>query len=243
MNLLAVHETTVQSLSQEDPLQKGMATHSSFLAWRVPWTEELGRLQFMGLQRVGLNWATHTQWVEKMCLQRAGYNWAMHTHECSPEQTPSALVGCKMLDTCTKWKYVVAKSWTQLSNTHTRMFPWADTFSPGGLQNVGHMHKVETCGCKELDMIEQHTHTHVPLWGGHFQTHTHTGLDTFRHTHMFPYEEDTFRQTDRNTHVHASGQLILSHLMKFTGVQWGGGVTDLLALGCYLLFVCKLGSH
>ena len=43
-NPLAIQETRVQSLVQEDPLEKGMATHSSILAWRIPWTEELGRL-------------------------------------------------------------------------------------------------------------------------------------------------------------------------------------------------------
>ena len=48
----AMQETWVQSLGWEDPLEKGMATHSSILAWRIPWTEELGRLQSMGLQRV-----------------------------------------------------------------------------------------------------------------------------------------------------------------------------------------------
>ena len=42
----------MQSLGHEDPLKKGMATHSSTLAWRIPWTEELGRLQSTGLQRV-----------------------------------------------------------------------------------------------------------------------------------------------------------------------------------------------
>ena len=46
-------ETWVRSLGREDPLEKEMATHSSILAWRIPWTEELGRLQFMGSQRVG----------------------------------------------------------------------------------------------------------------------------------------------------------------------------------------------
>ena len=40
-------------MDQEDPLEEGMATHSSILVWRIPWTEELGRLQFMGSQRVG----------------------------------------------------------------------------------------------------------------------------------------------------------------------------------------------
>ena len=52
-NLPAVQETRVQSLVREDPLEKGMATHSSVLAWRTPWTEEPGGLQSMRLQRVG----------------------------------------------------------------------------------------------------------------------------------------------------------------------------------------------
>ena len=51
----------VQSLSQEDPLEEGMATHSSVLAWRVPWTQEPGGLQSVGLHRVGHNCVTeHT---------------------------------------------------------------------------------------------------------------------------------------------------------------------------------------
>ena len=45
-------EAQVGSLGQEDPLKKGMATHSNILAWRIPWTEETGGLQSMGLQRV-----------------------------------------------------------------------------------------------------------------------------------------------------------------------------------------------
>ena len=49
-NLPAVQETQVPSLSWEDPLKKGMTTHSSILAWRIPWTEEPGRLQSRGLQ-------------------------------------------------------------------------------------------------------------------------------------------------------------------------------------------------
>ena len=52
-NLPAMQENQVQSLGQEDSLDKGMATHSSILAWRVPWTEEPGGLQSMGSQRVG----------------------------------------------------------------------------------------------------------------------------------------------------------------------------------------------
>ena len=51
-NLPAVQETWVQSLGQEDPLKKGTATRSSILAWRIPWTEEPGRLQSMGSQSI-----------------------------------------------------------------------------------------------------------------------------------------------------------------------------------------------
>ena len=52
-NLPAIQETWVLSLGQEDPLEEGMATHSSIFAWRISWTEEPGRLQFMGSERVG----------------------------------------------------------------------------------------------------------------------------------------------------------------------------------------------
>ena len=48
-----MQETQVRSLGQEDPLEKGMATHSSVLAWRIPWIEEPGGMQSMGSQRVG----------------------------------------------------------------------------------------------------------------------------------------------------------------------------------------------
>ena len=52
-NLPTMQETQVRSLGQEDPLEKGMATHSSVLAWRIPWIEEPGGMQSMGSQRVG----------------------------------------------------------------------------------------------------------------------------------------------------------------------------------------------
>ena len=65
-NLPAMQETWVRSLGEEDPLEKEMATHSGILAWRIPWMEECGRLQFMGSQRVRLNGATSLSlfWVE-----------------------------------------------------------------------------------------------------------------------------------------------------------------------------------
>ena len=52
-NLPAMQQTQVRALGMEDPLEKGTATHSSILAWRIPWTKEPGKLQSMGSQRVG----------------------------------------------------------------------------------------------------------------------------------------------------------------------------------------------
>ena len=59
-NLPAMQETQVQSLGWDNPLKKGLATHSSILAWKVLWTEKPGRLQSLGSQRVGHSWATNT---------------------------------------------------------------------------------------------------------------------------------------------------------------------------------------
>ena len=52
-NLPAMQETQVPSLDQDDPLEEGMATHSSILIWRIPWTEESGGLESLGFQRAG----------------------------------------------------------------------------------------------------------------------------------------------------------------------------------------------
>ena len=64
--LPALQETQVRSLGQEDPLEKGMATHSSILAWRIPWIEDPGQLQSMGLQRAGHNQMTNTHIPENL---------------------------------------------------------------------------------------------------------------------------------------------------------------------------------
>ena len=66
-NLPAVRETWVQSLGWEDPLEEGMATHSSILAWTISWTKEPGQLQFMGLQRVGHSW------IDLACISKWGW--------------------------------------------------------------------------------------------------------------------------------------------------------------------------
>ena len=62
-HLPAVQETWVRSLGWEDPLEKKMATHSSILAWRIPWTEEPGGLESTGSQRVGDDWATSLMYI------------------------------------------------------------------------------------------------------------------------------------------------------------------------------------
>ena len=63
-----IQEIRVQPLGQEDLLEEEMATHSRILAWKIPWTEEPGSLQFMGSQRVGHDWAhTHTHVQGDLC--------------------------------------------------------------------------------------------------------------------------------------------------------------------------------
>ena len=78
-NLPAMQETWVQSLGQEKPPEKGMATHSNILAWGIPWTEEPDGLQSMGLQRIGHNWVTELNWTEllwnKNFLKTSYSNW------------------------------------------------------------------------------------------------------------------------------------------------------------------------
>ena len=66
-NLPIKQEVQVQSLGQEDPLEKEMATHSSILAWRIPWTEDPAGLQFMGSQRAGHDLATKQQQQADIC--------------------------------------------------------------------------------------------------------------------------------------------------------------------------------
>ena len=64
-NLPTMLETWIWSLDQEDPLEKGLASHSSILAWRIPWTEEPGGLQSMGLQKVKSDWASNKHFQKK----------------------------------------------------------------------------------------------------------------------------------------------------------------------------------
>ena len=76
-NLPVMQETQVQSLGWKDPLEKGMAIHSSILACRIPWTEELARLQSTGLQRVGATERLHFTSLHFTSLRHKGFT---HTH-------------------------------------------------------------------------------------------------------------------------------------------------------------------
>ena len=80
-NLPATQKTWIWSLGREDPLEKGMTTHSSILAWRIPWTQEPGGLQSMGLQRVGHDWVTNTLTL------REAWVWSP-THLLSAQNSP-----------------------------------------------------------------------------------------------------------------------------------------------------------
>ena len=77
-NLPAVQEAWLWSLGREDSLKKGMATHSSILAWRIPWTEEAGRLESMGLQRIRHYWVTHI-FTFSVSLKEAEIRTQIHT--------------------------------------------------------------------------------------------------------------------------------------------------------------------
>ena len=103
--LPTVQETQVWSLDRDDPLEKEVATHSSTLAWKIPWTEEPGRLQSMGSQRVGHNWATsHTH---------------THTHP-SDQNHPMALIllGVKAKDPHQDWGCHMVRTPCDLGSQH-----------------------------------------------------------------------------------------------------------------------------
>ena len=85
-NLPAMKETQVQSLGQEDPLEKGLATHSSILVWRIPWTEEPGGQRSMESQRVGCDWATKHS-TAPSGLWSGIYSGETKRHHKRPKQT------------------------------------------------------------------------------------------------------------------------------------------------------------
>ena len=116
-----MQKTGVWSLGQEDPLQKGMATHSSILAWKIPWTEKPGRLQSMGSLRVGYNWVTSISL------------FTFHFHALGKEMaTHSSVLAWRIPGTGGAWWaaiYGVAQSRTRLKwLSRPTGKPWQDGF-------------------------------------------------------------------------------------------------------------------
>ena len=101
-----VQETWVQSLSQEDPLEKGMPTHSSILAWKIPWTEEPGGLQPTGPWRDGHDWAKHRLFIISG-QSVSGIRTVTAVHRASEWifQTCKTLVLRTTLFSCKSWVY------------------------------------------------------------------------------------------------------------------------------------------
>ena len=87
--LPTMQETQVRSLGQENPLEKEMATHSSIHAWKIPWTEEPGRLQSTGSQRVGHDWATSLRFTSRHVP--TSFLSQLWFHEPSPSEPPGKL--------------------------------------------------------------------------------------------------------------------------------------------------------
>ena len=131
-----MQETQVQSLGQEDPPENRMATHSSILAWEIPWTEKPGGLQFMGWQRIRHDWATkHTH---------------THTHTHSNMGLPRGLRGricLSMQETQQMWiqspgqEDPLEKEMTTQSSIFAWRIPWTEVrgrLQSLGSQRVGH---------------------------------------------------------------------------------------------------------
>ena len=126
-NLCAMQEMLVWSLRREDPLEEGMAVHSSILAWRITWTEEPGGPQSMGLQGVWHNWSdlacTHKPDVEHYTFIKhlifsfsSSSSWsiflfAMLLHRCQ-------IFHCKQSRTLLLWPFLISASWFILVSSY-----------------------------------------------------------------------------------------------------------------------------
>ena len=137
-NLPVMQETWVQSLGQEDPLENIMAAHSSILAWRIPWTEEPGRLQSMGLQRVGHDWVTFT-----LCwLCKIGSEWVKVAQSCPTLCDPMDYTVCGILQArILEWvafpfsrQSSQPRDQTQISRVEGRFFT---SWATGKPKNIG----------------------------------------------------------------------------------------------------------
>ena len=151
-----MQETWVRSLGWEDPLEKEMATHSSTLAWRIPWREEPGRLQSMGSQRVGHNWATFKKNFYYLFYTLGFLNGSMSKEStCNAEDTEDrgSISGLG-------WSSGGGNGIPTQNKFHSSILVWKIpwTEEPGGLQSKGH---------KESDTTEPLTtifslHAYIP---------------------------------------------------------------------------------
>ena len=128
--LPTMRETRVRSLGQEDPLEKETATHSSTLAWRIPWEEEPGGLQSMGSQRVRHDWATELNWTEHVWIA----SLVAQRLKCIPAMRETWV-----------WSLGSEDPLEKETATHSSILAWRIpwTEEPGGLQStesqrVGH---------------------------------------------------------------------------------------------------------
>ena len=168
-NLPAVQETQVWSLGQEDPLEKGMATHSSILAWRIPQTEEPGSVQSIGLQRVRhdaqILWAPPTEYIIIYLLVHDFTALATEDVDSFKWHKEASL-----LTQMVKNLPIMQETWVQSLGqedplekgmaTHSSILAWKflRTEEPVGYS---------PWGCKELDTTEQLTHFNIHhfYWG------------------------------------------------------------------------------
>ena len=133
-NLLVMQETRVRSLGWEHPLENGMAIHSSILAWRIPWTEKSGGLQFMGSQRVRHNWATEQQ--------------QQYIHRGFPGGASCKQPACqcrRLNETLVRslgWEDPLDKGMATYSRILVWRIPWTE--KSGGLQSIG-LQRVRPC--------------------------------------------------------------------------------------------------
>ena len=151
----------IQSLGQEYPLEKGMATHSSILAWRIPWMGESGGLQSIGSQRVGQNWsdlAQHSTYHTTLLHTRQTDYWTLRKR-CSP--------WFSLVTQMVKHLPTVQEAWVQSLGQEDPLEKWMATHSSILAWRIHGHRSLADCnpwGCKELDKIERltlfHFHTY-----------------------------------------------------------------------------------
>ena len=134
-----MRETWIQSLGREDPLEKEMATHSSTLAWKIPWMKEPGRLQSVGSQRVGHDWET-SPYLQFSSVQSLSRVWLCDPMNCSMPSLPvppSIRVFSNESTLCMRWpKYWSFSFSISPSKEHPRLISfsmdWLDLLAVQG---------------------------------------------------------------------------------------------------------------